>query len=224
MTRDTVSLMPALSITGRRPFAISSCEERAPGIDMCPIERSPRKEARPFGRLHILGRRQRPASATSLSGAHRDRRHASRVSSTGTRTSSMVLAPASDLPRRLTASTPARKRFPPAVPSALPMAIKQVNHRGDPEGAADLHHQCHSGLLHRRPERSCPCKLVFLGGDGVEAALHVDAVVAVADRLVQRWSAHRRMGDNGVGATPASISLPNSTQPTFAFLRSPPRT
>ena len=52
-------------------------------------------------------------------------------------------------------------------------------------GAADLHDQRMPMRLQRIRAAACP-RASEVGQHGLEAALHVDAVVAVADRLVER--------------------------------------
>ena len=54
-----------------------------------------------------------------------------------------------------------------------------------PEGAADLHHQRHAELVQSRRQIARRHRL-RLGLRRLETALHVDAVIAIADRLVER--------------------------------------
>ena len=165
----------------------SATHERAPG-SMWPIERSPRNEARP--RIAFIGTvAPRPPLRCARRRATGPRRLRAVSACTGTSTSSMVFCPTSDLPRALTASTAAPKRLRQIVVRAVRRQFLAQRHEQRAvqraRGAADLHHQRHADRLQRFRQRLA-ASLVELGQHRLEAALHVEPVIAVADGLVER--------------------------------------
>ena len=170
--------------------------EREPGSTW-PSARSPRNEARPLDRVHRRGRLRRcrarigaRARRGRLAGAGASRR------CTGSSTSSRVFWPTSALPRRVSAAMPAAQRARRDRPArARPAA---------PWPASPARCRTPAPTSRRwSPCRSCPCAfsvsfselalpLVELGLDRQRAALHVQAVVAVADGAGRARSARRR--------------------------------
>ena len=109
------------------PDATIKADDLAPG-SICPIERSPRNEARP--RVASIGIVASAAVAATMGRrAGRSAPPSARAVCTGVRTSSMVFWPGCDLPRALTASTALPKavgRFEPSGAISLLSARKRV--------------------------------------------------------------------------------------------------
>ena len=195
---------------------------------MWPIERSPRNEARPrvarIGTVAIAASRRR----RSRSPRRRRRRARSSASSTGTSTSSIVFCAAVRFAARLHGldRLAERLRHRRAVVLGRQRLAERHEQRAveRARGAADLHHQRHADAFaaprasagRRSPSRSAAHRL--------EAALHVDAVVAVADRLIEprqlarRGRSPRSRHRSGAGSVGCMASRPSTVT-----RRQPPR-
>ena len=167
-----------------------SAIEREPGSTW-PSARSPRKEARPriaaiaavaaaLSSAHWRTRASRSAGAASPARAARCTGRARRAASS---------APTSALPRRVSAAiaaaSAAARSAGPARPAApAPSVIEQgAEHR--PRRAADRAHAGGAGRLQRLVQRAGVLPVAQARLDRQRAALHVQAVVAVADGAVE---------------------------------------